>query len=135
VPYGEAFDESAWVVGLQQNAKNRSNLALVNTGEVDGSPSVFQLDIYDGAPSLDPISYRYRWGGMLVNTVTGLRVPAGGWYQINSILADYAPEITQGYVRITKIAGNNPFLAYGIMNDGGGPGQRSGDGAYLPAWE
>ena len=72
---------------------------------------------------------------MLANTVTGLRVAAGGWHQINSILADYAPETRQGYVRITNISGNNPFLAYGVINDGGAPGQRSGDGAYLPARE
>ena len=135
VPCGEAFGDSAWVVGLQQNEENRSNLALVNTGEVDGSPSVFQLDIYDGTPSADFSSGVYRPMGMLVNTVTGLRVAAGGWRQINGILADYAPETTQGYVRITKISGNNPFLAYGVINDGGAPGERSGDGAYLPARE
>ena len=121
VPYGGAFLEGAWVEALQQNEENRSNLALVNTGEVDDSPSVFQLDIYDGAT------------GMLANTVTGLTVPAGGWRQINGILGDYAPGTTQGYVRITRISGNNPFLAYGVINDGGAPGQRSGDGAYLPA--
>ena len=123
VPYGEAFGDSAWVDGLQQNDENRSNLALVNTGEVDGSASVFQLDVYDGAT------------GMLANTVTGLTVAAGGWYQIDSILAGYAPETTQGYVRVTKISGNNPFLAYGAINDGGIRGQRSGDGAYVPARE
>ena len=123
VPYGGAFLESAWVEALQQNEENRSNLALVNTGEVDFSPSVFQLDIYDGAT------------GMLANTVTGIQVPAGGWHQINAVLGDYAPGTTQGYVRISKISGNNPFLAYGIINDGGAPGQRSGDGAYLPARE
>ena len=108
---------------LQQNEENRSNLALVNTGEVDDSPSVFQLDIYDGAT------------GMLVNTVTGLTVAAEGWHQINGILGNYAPGTMQGYVRITKISGSNPFLAYGVINDGGAPGQRSGDGAYLPARE
>ena len=48
VPFGEAFTEEAWVDGLQQNQENRSNLALVNTGEVDGSASVFHLEIYDG---------------------------------------------------------------------------------------
>ena len=121
VPYGEAFGDSAWVDALQQNEENRSNLALVNTGVVDGSPNVFQLEIYDGKTR------------KLVNTVTGLRVAAGGWYQLNSILADYAPENTQGYVRITKISGNNPFVAYGVINDGKAAGQRSGDGAYLPA--
>ena len=40
--------KEAWVDGLQQNQENRSNLALVNTGEVDGSASVFHLEIYDG---------------------------------------------------------------------------------------
>ena len=120
VPDGAAFSDTAWIEALQQNRDNRSNLALVNTGEVDASRSVFQLDIYDGET------------GQLVNTVTGLRVAARGWRQINGILDRYAPGTTQGYVRISKIAGNNPFLAYGVINDGGAPGQRSGDGAYLP---
>ena len=121
VPDGAAFDQEAWIDALQQNRENRSNLALVNTGEVDDGDSVFQLDIYDGA------------AGQLVNTVTGLRLAARGWRQINGILDKYAPGATQGYVRIRKISGNNPFLAYGVINDGGAPGQRSGDGAYLPA--
>ena len=123
VPYGDGFLESAWVEALQQNKKNRSNLALVNTGEVDASPSVFHLEIYDGETR------------ELVNTVTGLRVAAGGWHQVNSILADYAPGTPQGYVRIMKISGNNPFLAYGVIHDGGAPGEQSGDGAYIPARE
>ena len=121
VPYGGAFLESAWVEALQQDEENRSNLALVNTGEFDGSPSVFQLDIYDGKTS------------QLANTMTGIRVAARGWRQIDGILGKYAPGTTQGYVRISKVSGNNPFLAYGVINDGGAPGQRSGDGAYLPA--
>ncbi|MCY3756120.1 MAG: fibronectin type III domain-containing protein, partial [Acidobacteria bacterium] len=48
VPEGEDFDREAWVEGLQQNGENRSNLALVNTGEVNDSPSVFHLEIYNG---------------------------------------------------------------------------------------
>ena len=123
VPFGAAIDDEAWVYGLQQNEENRSNLALVNTGEVDGGDSIFNLEIYDGAT------------GQLTNTIAGVRVSALGWYQINGILRDYAPETRQGYIRILKVAGENPFLAYGVVNDGGAPGQRSGDGAYLPARE
>ncbi len=123
MPYGSAFADSAWIDGLQQNAENRSNLALVNSGEVDGSDSVFSLDLYDGDT------------GLLVNTVSGVRVPARRWRQINSILANYAPGTSQGYVQIQKISGDNPFLAYGVINDGAAPGQRSGDGAYVPARE
>ena len=123
VPFGEAFRREAWVDGLQQNAENRSNLALVNTGEVDGSASVFHLEIYDGET------------GLLAETVVTKPIPARGWHQINGILGSYAPETLQGYIRIEKVSGENPFLAYGVVNDGGAPGQRSGDGAYLPARE
>ena len=123
VPEGEAFTEVAWVEGLQQDRENRSNLALVNTGEVDGSASVFHLEIYDGET------------GMLAETVVTKPIPARRWHQINGILGSYAPETRQGYIRIEKVSGANPFLAYGVVNDGGAPGERSGDGAYLPARE
>ena len=123
VPEGEAFSREAWVEGLQQNQENRSNLALVNTGEVDGSPSVFHLEIYDGET------------GLLAETVVTKPIPARAWHQINGILSSYAPDTRQGYIRIEKVSGENPFLAYGVVNDGGAPGERSGDGAYLPARE
>ena len=121
VPEGAGFSQVAWVEGLQQNQENRSNLALVNTGEVDGSASVFHLEIYDGET------------GLLAETVVTKPIPARRWHQINGILGSYAPETRQGYIRILKVSGENPFLAYGVVNDGGAPGERSGDGAYLPA--
>ena len=123
VPEGGAFTKEAWVDGLQQDQENRSNLALVNTGEVDGSASVFHLEIYDGET------------GLLAETVVTKPIPARRWHQINGILGSYAPETRQGYIRIEKVSGENPFLAYGVVNDGGAPGERSGDGAYLPARE
>ncbi len=123
VPEGEAFAKEAWVDGLQQNEENRSNLALVNTGEVDGSASVFHLEIYDGET------------GMLAETVVTRPIPARRWHQINGILLRASPETRQGYIRIEKVSGENPFLAYGVVNDGGAPGERSGDGAYVPARE
>ena len=123
VPDGEAFTQEAWVEGLQQNEENRSNLALVNTGEVDNSDSIFHLGIYDGET------------GMLMETVVTGPIPARSWHQINGILGRASSETRQGYVRIEKVSGANPFLAYGVVNDGGSPGERSGDGAYFPARE
>ena len=123
VPEGEAFAKEAWVDGLQQNEENRSNLALVNTGEVDGSESVFHLEIYDGET------------GMLAETVVTKPILPRRWHQINGILLRASPETRQGYIRIEKVSGENPFLAYGVVNDGGAPGERSGDGAYVPARE
>ena len=54
VPYGSASIESAWIYGLQQNEENRSNLALVNTGEIDDSSITLDITIYDGSGDRQP---------------------------------------------------------------------------------
>ncbi len=118
VPYGSASMESAWIYRLQQNEENRSNLALVNTGEIDDTPSTFEITIYDGSGESQP----------RMKTVT---LGPRRWTPENGILGN----ISQAYVRVRKTAGNNPFITYGVINDGGRPGERSGDGAYLPARE
>ena len=118
VPYGAASLESAWVYGLQQNEENRSNLALVNTGEIDDSPSTFEITIFEGSGQSQP-------------RIRSVTLGPRRWRQINGILG----RIGQGYVRVRKTSGNNPFVAYGVINDGGRPGERSGDGAYLPGRE
>ena len=118
VPYGSASVESAWIYGLQQNAENRSNLALVNTGEIDDSSSTFEITIYDGSGERQPRTRSVTLGPRR-------------WTQENGILGN----IRQGYVQVRKTSGDNPFVAYGVVNDGGRPGERSGDGAFLPAQE
>ena len=42
VPNGLTSTSDAWIYGLQQNAENRSNLGLVDTGETDGNPDTVQ---------------------------------------------------------------------------------------------
>ena len=118
LPYGAASVESAWIYGLQQNAENRSNLALVNTGEIDDTSSTFEITIYDGSGESQP----------RMKTVT---LGPRRWSQENGILGN----VRQGYVQVRKTSGNNPFITYGVINDGGRPGERSGDGAFLPAQE
>ena len=110
----EPSAKEAWVDGLQQNQENRSNLALVNTGEVDESPSVFHLEIYDGET------------GLLAETVVTKPIPARGWHQINGILGSYAPETGQGYIRIEKVSGAEPLpgLRGGQRRRGPGRAQR-----------
>jgi len=114
VPFGSASIETAWIYGLQQNAENRSNLALVNTGEIDDSSSTFEITIYDGSGETQP------------RTKT-LTLGPRRWRQENGVLGS----IRQGYVQVRKTSGNNPFVTYGVINDGGRPGERSGDGAFL----
>ena len=116
VPYGSASVESAWIYGLQQNAENRSNLALVNTGAIDDSSSAFAITIYDGSGESQP-------------RTKSVTLEPRRWTQINGILGS----TSQGYIQVRKTSGNNPFVTYGVINDGGRPGERSGDGAFLPA--
>jgi hypothetical protein len=119
VPYGAAARTSAWLYGLQQNAENRTNLALINTGETDGKPDLFSIELFDGDT------------GNRVNIVEEIPINAKAWKQLDSILALYAPGTRQGYARVTRAVGSNPFIAYSIVNDGGRSGERTGDGAFV----
>lgn len=118
VPFGSASETTAVVSGLQQTATSRSNLALVNTGEVDGSASTFRIEVFDGATGAKAGE----------KTVT---VAARRFFQENGILQNLSPGTSQAWVRVTKTSGRNPFIAYGVINDGAQPGQRSGDGAFV----
>ncbi len=130
VPYGQAagsFFGSRWLYGLQQNAENRSHIAIVNTAGVDlnytnyfgsGPEDIFRVELFDGDT------------GQKVATVEG-PVRPGEWRQFSSILAQYAPAVRQAYARVSQIQGRNPFIAYAVINDGGVPGERTGDGAFI----
>lgn len=118
-PYGMAATTSTWLYGLQQNSETRTNLALVNTGETNGGLDVFSIELFDGET------------GKRVNAIQGITLKGKGWMQIGSILAQYAPGTSQGYARVTRTGGSNPFIAYAVINDGSRPGERSGDGAFV----
>lgn len=119
VPEGISSTASGWLYGLQQNAETRTNLALLNTGDADTAPDTFTVDLFDGE------------SGLKVNTIEGITLNARNWMQFESLLAQYAPGSTQAYAHVTRIAGNNPFIAYAVISDGAQPGQRTGDGAFV----
>ena len=120
VPYGMSSTDSVWIFGLQQNPDNRSNVGLVNTGEIDNSPSSLNIEIYDGET------------GNLVGAVP-VTLNARSWIQVGSILAQFSPPPKQAYAHVVRTSGANPFIAYGVINDGGQPNQRTGDGAFVPS--
>lgn len=118
LPAGRTATGPVWLDGLQQTAATRTNLGLVNTGETDGSVDVLLVEVWDGATGA-------KAGERLVE------VGARRQVQVNAVLSELAPGTTQGYARVTRVTGTNPFVAYAVLNDGAAPGARSGDGAWV----
>lgn len=119
VPAGSEAVERAWVYGLRQDAENRTNLAIVNTGSADGQADFFRIEIWNAF-------------GQKVGEVTDVHVAARALVQITTLLKFHAPLTQSAYVLVTRTGGSNPFFVYGVINDGANPGDRTGDGAYLP---
>ena len=126
VPLGSTSTLGTWIYGFQQNAENRSNLAIVNTGEVDNRNTRLHLDIYDG-----------KTGRKVSGYVKNLQPYE--WFQFDLSRIMRILNVRHSYVHVWRYYlqqnGNNPFIAYGVINDGGWPGQRSGDGAFLLSQE
>jgi hypothetical protein len=118
VPPASQATERAWIYGLQQNPDNRTNLAVVNTGFVGGTDT-FRIDFFDGVT------------GVTIAPPKELTVPPGGFVQLNAVLTDYGH--ANAFALVTRTSGSSPFLCYAVVNDGGTPGQRTGDGAFLAA--
>ena len=111
---GQAQAE-AWVYGLEQDPASRSNLAVLNAGP-DATPITVRVDVF-------ATNFGVLVGG------SNVTLPAGGWAQINTILAPYS--LSEGYVRITRTSGTNRFVAYGVVNDGPRPSTGTSDGSYV----
>ena len=99
----EAASGEAWVFGLQQNATNRSNLAVVNFGNINVTDS-YRVDVYDGDT------------GKLAGSPPVRDLPVGGWYQFSPVLASFG--VANGYVHVVRTAGSSALYAYGVVNDG-----------------
>ena len=100
-------------------SSTRTSLSVGMVARSDGNADTFRIELFDGNT------------GQRVNTISSITLNAGRWMQIGSILSQYAPATTQGYAKVTRISGNNPFITYAVINDGAAPGQRSGDGAFI----
>ncbi|MFI5119582.1 MAG: PKD domain-containing protein [Thermoanaerobaculia bacterium] len=114
---GESEPIEAWVFGLQQDATNRSNLAVVNPGNGHDAITV-RLDVYDGDT------------GKLAGSSASQSIPPGGWFQWSGILTAYG--VMNGYVRVVRLGGSSWMIAYGVVNDGATPGSgATNDGSYV----
>ena len=115
IPAEKESRAATWLFGLQQNAETQSNLAIVNLGR---EPNHFAIEVFDGTT------------GKQVGRVENIAVNPQGSFQVNSLLADYAPGVTQGYARVVP-SNSEPFVTYAVIIDGGRPGERTGDGSVI----
>jgi hypothetical protein len=116
---GDEATSVAYLYGLHADAGNRSNVAGVNTAQDAASgPVTLSFAVFDGDA-----------GGAPHGPYT-LTLAPGQWGQIGGILGNAG--VSNGWVRVTRTSGTAPWIAYGVVNDGGAPGQRTGDGAYVP---
>ncbi len=104
-----ASASTATVFGLQQNATQRSNLAVVNAG-----PDPVTLHIQLLGPN-----------GEALTSPSDQTLQGFGWTQLNEPLLGQAPS---GRAVITRVSGASPFSAYGVLNDA-----VTSDGSFIPA--
>ncbi len=69
-------------------------------------------------------------GGVAAGSAESLTLGPGQWGQLGNFLSTKG--VQNGWVKLTRTAGNAPWVAYGVINDGATPGSRTGDGAYIP---
>ena len=108
---GECAWGTAYVKGLQQNAAQRSNLAIVNRGDASDAITL-EISYFDGA-------------GSALGAPTSVTLAPGEWMQFNQPLA--ALGAVSGYAMIRKSSGSSRFVAYGVLNDA-----VTSDGSYIP---
>jgi hypothetical protein len=116
VPRSAAAVSEAWVTGLRQDGATRSNLTLVHAGGDFGTPIMLTCEVYDGVTM--------QKAGQFT-----LDLPPGGWFQRNQVLADFG--VSNGYIRVVKVAGGDAFIAYGVINDGGPVTPGTNDGSVV----
>jgi hypothetical protein len=107
---------SALVPGLARSASVRSNLAVVHLGggsESSVSLSVQLFDAATGQPAGSPVS---------------VSLLPGDWTQWSGIfeIAGAPAAVTQAYAVVTRVAGDDTWLAYGVLND-----EKTSDGSFV----
>lgn len=105
-------DQKAYLVGLRQNAPDRTNVAFQNAG-IAGSGDITLRATYFPADGSGPAS------PVLERTIS-----PGGFVQVT--LADIAPNAAQGYVMVERVRGAAPWWTYAVVND-----NENSDGSYI----
>lgn len=107
------FTEPVAIFGLRENASDRSHVALINASPAGPVRLTIYVHSGDGTRSYQP------------DPVT---LQPGQWSQLDNVLEQADPTLTEGWVVIDPGPLTGPYLAYGLINDNG-----TNDGSYVTA--
>lgn len=107
---------SALVPGLARDASTRSNLAVVHLGGGSEIPLSLSVRLYDATTS------------QAVGSPITVTLQPGDWTQWSGVFdtAGVPAGTTAAYAVITRLAGDDTWLAYGVLNDA-----KTSDGSVL----
>ena len=94
-------------------------MAVVHTGDDSRGPILLHLQAYDGDA-----------GGVPRGDTVSVSLSPGQWAQPGNFFKNTG--VANGWVKVWTNSYSSPWIAYGVVNDGGNPGERTGDGAYVP---
>jgi hypothetical protein len=113
----DALRGDALIPWLVESARDRTNVALVHAGADADGPITLRVTVESGDPTAPGEA-----------TMPDVVLAPGGFFQIGRALAAAGLSATSGWARISRVSGNAPYLAWGIVNDAA-----SGDGSFVPA--
>jgi glucose/arabinose dehydrogenase len=110
----ETLEAPAALYGLRENTVFRSNVALLHAGDAgSGGTVTLRVTLYSGVA-----------GDGRSTTLPDVTLAPGQWTQLNRVLASAG--YVNGWATVERVAGNDPFYAYGVVND-----NLTGDGAFM----
>lgn len=115
IDLADAFSAPSWIFGLRQDERDRSNVAVVHAGTPADGPVTLRLTVFAG-------------NGSPGTALPDLVLTPGQFRQVSGILHANGLSFSSGYVRVEEVAGEAPYVAYGVIND-----QVNSDGSYVPA--
>jgi hypothetical protein len=104
---------------LKEDARDRSNLALVNAGAAAEGAITLRATVFSGEAGAEPPV-----------TLPDVVLEPGGFLQIGRVLRAAGLAASVGWARVERVAGVAPYLAWAAVNDAG-----TSDGSFEPATE
>lgn len=117
VPVGSGSTFRTSIYGLRENDRFRTNLALLHAGGGANAPIELRVQLYDALT------------GFLAGEPIVVALQPGQWKQISSVLS--AASLSQGWAQISQSGGNDRYIAYAVVNDGGAGGGGTSDGSVI----